>query len=80
VCHLQTTCEQLDIACYIQDGIVVHLGISQIQHVEQSLSLITASQFQRRHAVNTNHWYRWTTTDSICSKSDMVQNQYHDLF
>jgi len=50
--------------------------------------LITMSQYQRRHAANTNYWYCWTSadlekktgTDSIYSGSDVVQNQYQDLF
>jgi len=33
---------------------LVHLGIDQIQHVEPPPMFITMSQYQRRHAANTN--------------------------
>jgi len=33
---------------------LVHLGIDQTQHVKQPSMLITLSQYQRRHAENTN--------------------------
>jgi len=73
----------------VNDGISTgSLGIDQTQHVKQPSMLITMSQCQRRHAANTNYWYYWTSadlekytgTDSIYSRPDVVQNQYQDLF
>ena len=42
---------------------LVHLGIDQTQHVQQPSMLITMSQYQRRHAANTNYLYCWTSAD-----------------
>jgi len=42
------------------DPALVHLGIYQIQHIQQPPTLTTTSHHQRRHAANTNHWYCWT--------------------
>ena len=35
-------------------------SIDQIIHIEQPSVFIKMSQWQRRHAANTNYWYCWT--------------------
>jgi len=42
---------------------LVNLAIDQTQHVQQPSMLITMSQYQRRHAANTNYWYCWTSSN-----------------